>query len=125
MIIALEKAKQKWEEKIAHPAGEIQVQFKKVQAGMKRILKEVGAFDKKMTEEVSKMRDLISQTFHIVVDTRFKVSLNLYAPHVHQVFFPHRIVLRKLMRHTRFSFEAILRISSPTLLRCRPLQSRT
>ena len=125
MILALEKAKQELEDKIAHPVGEIKVEFEEVRVNMKRILKEVGAFDRKMTEEVSKIRDLISQTFHIVVDTRFKVSLNLYAPHVHQVFFPHRIVLRKLMRHTRFSFEAILRISSPTLLRCRLLQSRT
>ena len=44
---------------------------------MKRIFNEVGESSRKMTEEMSKMRDLINQTFHIVVDTRFKVHSNI------------------------------------------------
>merc|ERR1719430_436143 len=39
---------------------------------MKRILREVGESNKKMTLEMSKLRDLISRTFQIVVDNRFK-----------------------------------------------------
>merc|ERR1719400_2286924 len=39
---------------------------------MKRIFSEVGESSRKMTEEMSKMRDLINQTFQIVVDARFK-----------------------------------------------------
>ena len=74
MILALEKAKEELEDKIAHPVGEIKVEFEEVRANMERVFKEVGALDKKMAGEMSQMRDLISQTFHIVVDTRFKVS---------------------------------------------------
>ena len=77
MTLALERAKQELEDKIAHPVGEIKVEFKEVRVDVKRILKEVGNSDKKMTAEVSKIRDMVSQTFHVVVDSRFKVSLNL------------------------------------------------
>ena len=54
--------------------GEIKVEFAEVRADMKRIFSEVGESSRKMTEEMSKMRDLINQTFQIVVDCRFKVS---------------------------------------------------
>jgi len=72
VIQALEKAQLELEEKIANPVGEIKVEFAEVRADMKRIFSEVGESSRKMTEEMSKMRDLINQTFHIVVDTRFK-----------------------------------------------------
>ena len=76
MIDALEKAKEELEDKIAHPVGEIKVEFEDVRANMEKVFKEVGALDKKMTREMSQMRDLISQTFHIVLDHRFKVSFD-------------------------------------------------
>ena len=76
MIDALERAKEELEDKIAHPVGEIKVEFEEVRANMERVFKEVGALDKKMTREMSQMRDLISQTFHIVLDHRFKVSFD-------------------------------------------------
>ena len=77
VVQALEKVKLDLEEKIANPVGEIKVEFEEVRADMKRIFSEVGKSSKKMTEEMSKMRDLINQTFHIVVDTRFKVHSNI------------------------------------------------
>ena len=76
MIVALERAKEELEDKIAHPVGEIKVEFEEVRTNLKRVFKEVGALDKKMTREMSQMRDLISQTFHIVLDHRFKVSFD-------------------------------------------------
>ena len=77
VIQALEKAQQELEDKIANPVGEIKVEFAEVRADMKRIFSEVGESSRKMTEEMSKMRDLINQTFHIVVDTRFKVHSHI------------------------------------------------
>ena len=53
------------------------MEFEEVRAEMKRIFNEVGESSKKMSEEMSKMRDLINQTFHIVVDSRFKVPCNI------------------------------------------------
>ena len=78
VIQALEKAQLELEEKIANPVGEIKVEFAEVRADMKRIFSEVGESSKKMTLEMSKLRDLISRTFQIVVDNRFKVRRTLY-----------------------------------------------
>ena len=55
--------------------SEIQTDISEVKTDMKRILKEVEHSNTAMVEEMSKMKSLISQTFHIVVDTRYKVSL--------------------------------------------------
>ena len=73
----LEKHQQELEEKLANPVGEIKVEFEEVRADMKRIFYEVGESSKQMSKEVSKMSDLLSQTFHVVVDHRFKVSFNI------------------------------------------------
>ena len=70
----LEKHQQELEEKLANPVGEIRVEFKEVRADMKRVFFEVGELNKKMTEEMAKMRDQISQILHVVIDSRFKVS---------------------------------------------------
>ena len=74
IILALEKAQHEVEEKIAHPVGEIKVEFQEVRLELRRMFKAVEDFDKRMTEEILQMKDLISRTYHIVVDTRFKVS---------------------------------------------------
>ena len=75
IILALEKAKQEFEDKIANPVGEIKVEFREVHAQLRMVWKEVGDHNKNMTEEVSKLKDIISRTFRILVDSRFKVSL--------------------------------------------------
>ena len=75
IVHLLEKHQQELEEKLANPVGEIKVEFEEVRADMKRIFYEVGESSKQMSKEVSKMSDLLSQTFHVVVDNRFKVSL--------------------------------------------------
>ena len=74
----LEKVQMELEDKISNPIGEIKVEFAEVRADMKRIFSEVGESSKKMELEMSKLRDLVSQTFQIVVDTRFKVHCTLY-----------------------------------------------
>ena len=124
MTLALEKAKQELEDKIAHPVGEIKVEFKEVRANMRRLVVEVGDSNKNMIEETSKLRDLIGKTFHIVVDTRFKVGLD-FRLCSHSLVFLLRMASKKSTPHTPCSFGALLRIFSPTPLRCRQLQSRT
>ena len=121
--LALEEAMEKLEDKIAHPVGEIKVDFEEVRADLRRVFKEVGAFDKKMTAEMSQMRDLISQTFNIVVDSRFKVRLDCLL--LLFIEFPLRMASRRWMLHTLSFFGTVLRISSTTPLRCRLLRSRT
>ena len=77
VLQALGKVQLELEDKIANPVGEIKVEFEEVRAEMGRIFKEVGESNNQMTEEMSRMRDLINQTFQIVVDTRFKVPCNI------------------------------------------------
>ena len=74
VVHLLEKHQQELEEKLANPVGEIRVEFTEVRADMKRVFFEVGELNKKMTEEMAKMRDQISQILHVVIDSRFKVS---------------------------------------------------
>ena len=74
VVAALEKAQHDLEFRIAHPLGEIKKEFGEVRTDMQRILKKVELSSASLSEEMTKMKDLISQTFHIVVDTRFKVS---------------------------------------------------
>ena len=63
----LDKHLQELEEKLANPVGEIKVEFKEVQADIRKVYFEVGELNKKMTEEKAKMGDQISQILHIVI----------------------------------------------------------
>ena len=116
-VRALEKELLELEEKIANPVGEIKVEFEEVRADLKRIFNEVGDSSRNMTEEMSKMRDLISQTFNVVVDNRFKVSSNLLQLVLTVSIL--RMALRRLMRHTPSFCGTALRISSTTPSRCK------
>ena len=78
VVQALKKFQLELEDKIANPVGEIKVEFAEVRVDMKRIFSEVGESSKKMTLEMSKLRDLINRTFQIVVDNRFKVHCTFY-----------------------------------------------
>ena len=78
VVVALERAQHDLEFKLAHPLGEIKKEFGEVRIEMQRIFKEVELSSNSMAVEMIKMKGLISQTFHIVVDTRFKVSLSAF-----------------------------------------------
>ena len=62
------------EEKIAHPIGEVKVEFQDLRGDMKGILVEIRESNKKNSDLISGIRDVINKTFLVVVDTRFKVS---------------------------------------------------
>ena len=76
MMLALEKAVQELEEKIANPVGEIKREFGGIRVEMREILQKEAEVHKGTFDEVSKLKDLVGKTFHIVVDSRFKVGSN-------------------------------------------------
>ena len=130
LVQALEKVQLELEDKIANPVGEIKVEFAEVRADMKRIFSEVGESSRKMTEEMSKMRDLINQTFLIVVDSRFKVRCNIRMLARLSVIsgiyaFILRTVLRRLMHRTMYSSGSGLKISSSTHSSYKPALPKT
>ena len=77
MMLALEKAVQELEDKIANPVGEIKREFGGIRVEMREILQKEVEVHKGTSEEVSELKDLVGQTFHIVVDSRFKVCSKL------------------------------------------------
>ena len=124
IILALEKAKQEFEHKIANPVGEIKVEFTEVHAQLRMVWKEVGDHNKNMTEEVSKLKDIISRTFRILVDSRFKVTVNpTYCLYYSNHFL--RTASRPLTQRTPCSSGSVSRISSNTPLSCKPALPRT
>jgi gas vesicle protein len=74
IIKALQKEQKDIEAKIANPAGEIRADFDEVKGEMKEMLKKVGEFSECIADDMSRMKDKISQTFHVVTDQRYKVS---------------------------------------------------
>ena len=81
-VRALEKEQRDVENKIANPPEEINKEFGEVKIAMKRMLKEVQDLNDGMTPQMTRMKDLISRTFQIVADIRFKVCNMVY--HVHR-----------------------------------------
>ena len=125
MILALEKAKDELEDKIAHPVGEIKDEFEEARTNLRRVFKEVGALDKKMTREMSQMRDLISQTFHVVLDHRFKVSFEQMLLEFCYRINILRTALKQLMQHTLCSSGSGFQISNSTPSSCKPALPKT
>ena len=76
MMLALEKAVQELEDKIANPVGEIKREFGGIRVEMREILQKEAEVHKGTSEEVSRLKDIVGKTFIIVVDSRFKVSSN-------------------------------------------------
>ena len=74
-VRALEKEMHDLEIKISQPPEEIKKDFDEVKVHMKRILKEIELSNDKMSEQMLRMKDLISRTFQIVLDIRYKVCI--------------------------------------------------
>jgi hypothetical protein len=74
MIKALQKEQKDIEDKINNPAGEIRADFEEVKGEMKSMFKKAGEFSDCIAGDMSKMKDKISQTFHVVADQRYKVG---------------------------------------------------
>ena len=70
---ALEREQHDLEYKIANPPAEITKEFGEVKIAMKKMLKEVEHLNDGMSDQTTRMKDLISRTFQIVADIRYKV----------------------------------------------------
>jgi hypothetical protein len=77
IVKALQKEQKDIEAKIDNPAGEIRADFDKVKGEMKGMFKKVSKFNKCIADDMSKMKDKITQTFHVVTDQRYRVSSNI------------------------------------------------
>ena len=114
---ALEKVQLDLEEKIAHPIGEVKIQFQDLRGDMKNILVEIRESNKNNSELISGIRDVINKTFLVVVDTRFKVSLSATVALL--ILVNLRTALRRLKQRMPFFFRTALRTSNPILSRSR------
>ena len=75
MVKALERQQKELEEKIENPVGEIRSNFAEVKKDMKELLYKVEKENLDLSDELSRMKDKIHQTFLLVADTRYKVRL--------------------------------------------------
>ena len=74
LVQLLEKHQRDLEEKIAHPVGEIRLEYKEVRIEMKKVLHDIGELNKKVADEITMLRDQISHILNLVIDARFKVG---------------------------------------------------
>ena len=123
LMRALLKEQAEIKQKILFPEAEIKDNFEEIKSEMKEILRKVGESCDDVTG-MRTMKDQISQTFHLVADSRYRVS---YYRAVTIVYFKNilRMGSRKLMRRMKFSFKLDLKTSSSMPLSCKPLPFRT
>ena len=74
MMRALLREQADIKQRILHPEAEIKSNFKEIKGEMKEVLKMVYETSVKMAGTVGPMKDRISQTFHLVADSRYRVS---------------------------------------------------
>ena len=70
----LMREKKEIQHKIANPENEIRTDIASVRKDMKEMFKTVVDSSGQIEGEISLMKDRIGQTFHLVADTRYKVS---------------------------------------------------
>ena len=104
-VRALENEKRDLENKIAHPPEEIKKEFGEVKIAMKSILKEVEHSNDRMTEAMTRRKDLIGQTFQIVLDMKYRVNLIKYNKNRKFTLILSRRELRLSMTPMRRSFK--------------------
>ena len=76
VVRALQRQQKELEEKIEKPMGEIKSNFTEIKTDMKNIFKSIEEENAALSEDVSKLKDMISQTFLLVADVRYRVCLN-------------------------------------------------
>ena len=123
VVEVLEKHQRDLEEKIAHPVGEIRLEYKEVRIEMKKVLHDIGELNKKVADEISTLRDQISHILNLVIDARFKVGSDEDKKLI--AFCHHRMVLRQLTQHMLSSLRTVLRTFNTMRLSCEPVPRRT
>ena len=77
LVRALQKEKRELEERIENPVGELKTSFDEVKTEMKMIVQSIEEENLALSEDISRMKDVISQTLLLVADVKYKVSLKL------------------------------------------------
>ena len=73
LMRALLREQAEIKQKISHPEPEVKSDFEEVKSDMKEMFKKVGETTDKMSGLMTAMKDQISQTFHLVADSRYRV----------------------------------------------------
>ena len=73
-VRALQREQVDLEERIAKPVGEIKENLKQVQLEMRTLCICVEKNNRKISDDLSKLRDIINQTYLLVADVRYRVS---------------------------------------------------
>ena len=76
LLRALQKEQKELEERIENPAGEIRSNFDEIKTEMKQIFKSIEEENLALSDDISRMKDVISQTFLLVADVKYRVSLS-------------------------------------------------
>ena len=74
LVRALQKEKSELEERIENPVGELKTSFDEVKTEMRKIFKSIEEENLALSEDISRMKDVISQTFLLVADVKYRVS---------------------------------------------------
>ena len=74
LMRALLREQAEIKQKILHPEAEIKNDFEEIKSEMKVIFRKIGESSGKMTGTMTILKDQISQTFHLVADSRYRVS---------------------------------------------------
>ena len=76
-VQALQKEKRYYEERLKNSVGELKTSFDEVKTEMRKIFKSIEEENLALSEDISRMKDVISQTFLLVADVKYRVSLIL------------------------------------------------
>ena len=71
---ALKREKEELEEKLKKPISEVNDNAAEIRENMQRVFESVSKSNAMVSEEISQIRDLIGETFLMVVDSRYKVN---------------------------------------------------
>ena len=74
LVRALQKESRELEERIENPVGELKTSFDEVKTEMRKIFKSIEEENLALSEDISRMKDVISQTFLLVADVKYRVS---------------------------------------------------
>ena len=75
---AFQRQVKELQQRIESPAGEIRSNFDEIKREMKDLLKSIEQENNMIFEDISRMKDVISQTFLLVADVKYRVLFNIF-----------------------------------------------
>ena len=119
----------KKEQKVDGLQDELRSDFGEIKLEMKNILKNIKEQNSGISDEISTMKDMVSQTYLLFADIKYQVYFHIHLLTIHcYLLFIYRIQLRRfrlLMWYGQKPVLLNLKISSSFPLSFRPLQNKT